>query len=233
MKLLDTLLGKTKPVQANLDALFSLPAAAITLETTTGLAPSGRAGVCFKPPAGQSFEDMQHDLEQLLQMPDDAGTSTESLAAAPQTAAPQTGSGTPESPGGAESRAAGSATIEVRHEADAYGYRWIILGGTGIDDLVTRVHMVHSSLSDAGWGTQLLCSVVGFVPGGGADDSAVDQPVYLIYLAKQGTFYPFAPSGKEKRDVELELRLKSFLAGDLAIEPDLDRWFPIWDLPIA
>ena len=54
-----------------------------------------------------------------------------------------------------------------------------------------------------------------------------------MYLAKQGTFYPFAPTGHEQRDTELELRLKGVLADDLPVEPDLSRWFPIWDLPIA
>ncbi len=109
--------------------------------------------------------------------------------------------------------------------------------------------MVHSSLQDAGWSTQLLCSVFGFAPGTGAElESAADagapeatgstadtitQPLYLVYLAKQGTFYPFAPTGDEQRDNELELRLKGMLAEDLPIEPDLSRWFPMWDLPIA
>src|SRR5579863_10269029 len=72
MGLFDTLLGRTKPVRANLDALFSLPSAAITLQVTAGLLPTGRAGVCFKPPAGQPFAEMQAELEQLLTTPDSA-----------------------------------------------------------------------------------------------------------------------------------------------------------------
>ena len=66
MGLFDTLLGRTKPVQANLDALFALPSAAITLQVTAGLVPTGKAGVCFKPPAGQNFTEMQSELEKLL-----------------------------------------------------------------------------------------------------------------------------------------------------------------------
>ena len=61
----------------------------------------------------------------------------------------------------------------------------------------------------------------------------ITRPLYIVYLAKQGTFYPFAPTGAEQRDNELELRLKGMLADDLPIEPDLSRWFPMWDLPIA
>ena len=211
MGLLDTILGRTKPVRANLDALFSLPPAAVTLQVSAGLVPSGRAGVCFKPPAGQPFEQMQGELEQLLQMGDQSGPAGTPAA------------GTP---------AAGTPT--VRHVGDSYGYRWIVVEGGAIDDLVTRVHMVHSSLEDAGWSQQLLCSVFGFVPGGdGTATDAVSRPLFVVYLAKRGTFYPFAPNGKEQRDTELELRIRSLIDHDLPIETDLSRWFPLWDLPIA
>lgn len=224
MGLFDTLLGRTKPVRANLDALFALPSAAVTLQVTAGLVPTGRAGVCFKPPAGQPFAEVQSELEQLLATPDDPGT----------------GAPSPTSP---------TSVPTVRHVGDKFGYRWIIVEASAVDDLVTRVHMVHSSLQDAGWSTQLLCSVFGFAPGpaqgaaasaetgappasGSAADS-ITRPLYIVYLAKQGTFYPFAPTGDEQRDNELELRLKSMLADDLPMEPDLSRWFPMWDLPIA
>ncbi len=56
---------------------------------------------------------------------------------------------------------------------------------------------------------------------------------YVVYLFKRGTFYPFVPDGHEHRDLEQELKLKSLLAGDLALESDLDRWFPLWDLPVG
>jgi hypothetical protein len=145
----------------------------------------------------------------------------------------------------------------VRHVGDSFGYRWILVEGGELDDLVTRVHMVHSSIEEGGWSTQLLCSVFGFAPGGDPDaDSgaasatgrgtppplpgdvrepteAVDRPLYLVYLAKRGTFYPFAPSGKEQRDTELELRLRGILGNDLPVEADLSNWFPIWDLPVT
>ncbi len=90
MGLFDTLLGRTKPVRANLDALFSLPSAAITLQVTAGLVPTGRAGVCFKPPAGQPFAEMQAELEQLLSTPDESTTD-----AAPPGATPSRPGATP------------------------------------------------------------------------------------------------------------------------------------------
>jgi hypothetical protein len=235
MGLFDTLLGRTKPVKANLDALFALPSAAVTLQVTSGLVATGNAGVCFKPPAGQNFADMQTELEKLLELGDPgtaSGTSTPSGAPATTAGAPAGGPApAATTTGGTESAA---STLTVRHVGDRFGYRWILVEGGGLDDLVTRVHMVHSSLEDAGWSPQLLCSVFAFAPdpSAGAAD-AVTQPIFLVYLAKQGTFYPFAPTGHEQRNTELELRIRGVLGTDLPVEPDLSRWFPIWDLPVA
>jgi hypothetical protein len=53
-----------------------------------------------------------------------------------------------------------------------------------------------------------------------------------VYLFKQGTFYPFAPRDDERRDNELELRLRAQLQEDLPIEPDLSRWLALWKLPV-
>jgi PspA associated protein B len=210
MKLLDTLFGRTKPVKANLDALFSLPSAAITLEVSAGYVPTGNAGVCFKPPTGQPFAEVQAEIEQLLRMPDDDPNGAPDVAATPRD----------------------GTRVRVNDVADSFGYRWILVEGQGIDDLVTRVHVVHSSLEDAGWSTQILCSVFAFAHDDHAGSGEVVSPVYLVYLAKRGTFYPFAPTGKEQRDNELELSLRATIGTDLPVEEDLTRWFPLWDLPL-
>ena len=55
---------------------------------------------------------------------------------------------------------------------------------------------------------------------------------FLVYLYKRGTFYPFAPDGPEHRDNELELRIRAVVGADLPVEPDLTRWFPLWDMPL-
>ena len=68
MGLFDTILGRTKPVQSNLDALFALPSASITLQSASAMTCSGHAGVCFKPPSGQGFADMQSEVVALLGM---------------------------------------------------------------------------------------------------------------------------------------------------------------------
>jgi hypothetical protein len=69
--LLDTILGRSKPVRANLDALFALPTAALTLQSAGGLVTSGHAGVCWKPPPGQGTADAQKEILELVG--DDSG----------------------------------------------------------------------------------------------------------------------------------------------------------------
>jgi len=65
---LDTILGRTKPVQPKLDDLFQLPTAAITLEAALGLKPTGAGSVCFRAPEGRAFSDIEKDVRDLLNM---------------------------------------------------------------------------------------------------------------------------------------------------------------------
>jgi PspA associated protein B len=109
---------------------------------------------------------------------------------------------------------------------DRYGYRWVVIADPDMEDLVTSVHLVNSTLEQHGFGPQLLCSVFAFT-----DDAG--KRFHLVYLYKRGTFYPFAPLGGEKRDNELELRVKAALGGDLPVEPELARWFALWGLPLG
>jgi hypothetical protein len=69
---LDTLLGRTKPVQPNLDALFSLPTAAITLQAAMGFVPTGAGSVCFRATEGRAFHDIEREVRELLSMGADA-----------------------------------------------------------------------------------------------------------------------------------------------------------------
>ena len=201
VKIVDVLLGRTKPVQANFDHLFGLPGARITLEAAEGLRPTGEAGVCFKPAAGQPFAATSAEIDELLNLGDKG---------------------------------------KVRDETDSFGYRWIVLDADDFEDLVNRVHVVNTTLEENGYGPQLLCSVFGFeaVPGGAADPAtgngaAKVAGTYLVYLYKRGTFYPFVPLPEaERRDGEGERNLNGTLTSDLAMEPELERWFPLWGLPV-
>jgi PspA associated protein B len=191
MGLLDSLLGRSKPKKPDLDALFALPSAAVTLETSAGLKPVGAAAVCFKPASGQAFAGMRSELQDLLKL------------------------------------SAGQSDSRLEETDDEYGYHWLVVKDPDLSDLVGSIHLVNTTLEDRGFGPQLLCSVFGFSGGNR------NEELYLVYLYKRGTFYPFAPRSGEKRDNELELRARGILAQDLKIEQDLTRWFPLWGVPIA
>jgi hypothetical protein len=46
-------------------------------------------------------------------------------------------------------------------------------------------------------------------------------------------YYPFVPApGTQKRNTERELQLKAQLGADLPLEPELERWFPLWEIPL-
>jgi hypothetical protein len=69
---LDTLLGRTKPVQPKLDALFALPTAAVTLQAAMGFTPTGTGSVCFRPAEGRAFTEIEAEVRELLSMGADA-----------------------------------------------------------------------------------------------------------------------------------------------------------------
>jgi hypothetical protein len=190
MRWLDTLLGRSKPVAPDLDALFALPSAAVTLEASTGLRPTGVGSVCVKPAEGPGFARAHDEALALLQVDDAA---------------------------------------QVHDVRDSYGYLWSTCTTTPdrLPDLVTALHGANTSYEAAGHGPGLLCSVVGFR----GDVEGRRRDVGLVYLYKRGTFYPFVPSGPKHRDTALELQLRGVLAGDLTVEPELQRWFALWDAP--
>ncbi|GAA3065530.1 PspA-associated protein PspAB [Streptomyces glomeratus] len=192
MGLLDILLGRTKPVAPDLDRLFALPSAAVTLEVAAGFTPTGTGAVCFATVEGGAFTEANREVQALL----DADTDR---------------TGPP---------------VELRR--DDYGYSWLVSRRSPdqLSSLVNDLHAVNSAMEVNGFGPQLLCSVAGFRDEGG-------RRLGLVYLYKRGTFYPFAPlpGPGERRDNALELQIKAALAGELRIEQDLGRWFPIWGAP--
>jgi hypothetical protein len=58
--------GRTKPKRANLDSLFLVPSAAITLETSAGFTPTGTGSVCYRAADGAAYQQMQDDVVALL-----------------------------------------------------------------------------------------------------------------------------------------------------------------------
>ncbi|MFD7509449.1 hypothetical protein ACFV5N_08910 [Streptomyces sp. NPDC059853] len=72
MGFLDIILGRSKPVKPDLDQLFAVPSAALTLEAGAGFTPTGRGSVCFASVEGGAFSRIQEDVRGLL----DADTAT-------------------------------------------------------------------------------------------------------------------------------------------------------------
>ncbi|MET9971743.1 hypothetical protein ABZZ80_39065 [Streptomyces sp. NPDC006356] len=66
MGLLDILFGRTKPVAPDLDQLFGLPSAAVTLEAAAGFRPTGSGAVCFATVEGAVFEQTHREVQALL-----------------------------------------------------------------------------------------------------------------------------------------------------------------------
>ncbi len=190
MGLRDTLFGRTKQVAPQLDNLFALPTAALTLQSELDLVTSGQAGLCFKAGSGESTLVTDADILSLLNFEADKDS--------------------------------------VSVTTDDLGFKWLVVKDPTVDGQVTKIHAANASMVDHDLGPRLLCAVFGFVPATPPGEGSVR----LVYLLKQGTFYPFAPTGPNQRDNELELRVKSFLSGDLAIEKDLSRWMALWNLPV-
>ena len=114
-------------------------------------------------------------------------------------------------------------TVETRD--DEYDYRWMILRDPDFDDLVVGVNAVSGALEAGGYGERILCAVFAF-------EDADGRSLYWIYNYKRGAFYPFVPAGDHARDNERELRLKAQIGAELPLEAELERWFPLWGIPI-
>jgi hypothetical protein len=183
---LDTLLGRTPPIEPDLDVLFAIPSSAYTLQAALDLEPTGVGGVCFKAAEGAAAAQSEDDIRALLDL---------------------------------------DPTLAVSLRQDEFAFTWITCTQSTVDlpALVTGLHAINATLTDAGFGPSLLCTVVGFhIP-----TSETPSRAGLVYLFKRGTVYPFAPTGMRQRDTALEMRIRAAL-----VEPDLRRWFPIWDAPL-
>ena len=108
---------------------------------------------------------------------------------------------------------------------DDFGYRWMTLSDEDFEDLVVGINAVSTALEAGGYGERILCAVFAF-----RDER--HRRVYWIYNYKRGAFYPFAPTGAQERDTERELRLKAQIGSELPLEAELERWFPLWGIPI-
>lgn len=181
----DAITGRRKPRTAQLDALFALPAAAVTLQASADFRMTGRGAIAFRPAEGPAFAQTLRDVVALLDNDDDP---------------------------------------DVELSTDEFGFTWLLARQDDMGALVTDLHAVTTALEVEGFGHAVLCALVSFTDSSG-------RRLALVYLSKQGTFYPFAPTGPQQRDNVLELQVRTLLAQDLPIEPDLARWMALWGAP--
>jgi hypothetical protein len=206
MGLRDMLTGRHTVKGPAPDRLFAISTAYVTLQAEHNIEPAGAAAIVFQALATGDFESTLKDMEEVV-------TAT-----------------------------GGDSGTTVATEDDSYGYRWMVLrnppGAPSVEDLAVGINAVSSSIETAGYGERLLCAVFAFAassPQGGAQK----RPVYFIYNYKRGYWYPFVPVGAAgdaehpgERSTERELQLKAQMASELPIEPEIERWFPLWGIPI-
>jgi hypothetical protein len=194
------------------DRLFAISTAYVALETEHQIAPTGDAAIVFQALATSEFEATLKEMEELV-------TAT-----------------------------CGESGTTVSTQDDSYGYRWMILknaeGKASVEDLAVGINAVSGAIETAGHGDRLLCAVFAFADrsgAGGSDGASRGRRVYFIYNYKRGYWYPFVPArsdgasqsdSEQQRSTERELQIKAQIGSELPIEPEIERWFPLWGIPI-
>jgi hypothetical protein len=203
MGLRDMLTGRHQVKGPAKDRMFAISTAYVTLETEHNIESTGSAAIVFQALATSEFQTALGEMEEVVKATGaDSGT-------------------------------------QVSSEQDTFGYRWMILRAGGIEDLAVGINAISSSIESAGHGERLLCAVFAFRDTSGQTGTGQGQRIYFIYNYKRGYWYPFVPTGPAERNsepgersTERELQLKAQLASELPIEPEIERWFPLWGIPI-
>ena len=207
MGFLDALTGRHKLSGPAPDRLFAITTAAVTLESSYGIVSTGTAAIVFQPLATSEFESTLKDMEEVV-------------------------------------RSTGSERgLSVSSKDDDYGFRWMVMHDGGVEDLAVGINAVSDSIELAGHGERLLCAVFAFSEGspgsrgtegdgGAAGTAGGGRRIHFIYNYKRGLWYPFVPAGPNQRSTERELQLKAQIGSELPLEGELERWFPLWGIPI-
>ena len=176
----------TKPAQADLDALFALPSAAVTLQAATGLRPTGLGSVCFRAAEGGAFATLAADV-----------------ARAADSGRPRS-----RSPGLLRLHVAAGAPRARRVQRPGHRpARGQLLPGGG------RVRPVAAVLA----GRRSPTRTAGGSPWSTSTSGAPSTRSRRC-PASAGTTRWSSRSGARS-------------AGELPLEPDLGRWFPVWGAP--
>ena len=110
---------------------------------------------------------------------------------------------------------------------DSYGYLWIILQSSEIEDIISAISAVGQTINDRGFSKQLFAAVFQF-----SNNNNKTNNRYLIYNYNLNKFYPFVPVNKNERDNEIEREIMLTIVAEMPFEKDASLWYPIWDLPL-
>ncbi len=203
MGLRDILTGRHEVKGPAPDRLFAITTAYVDLQAEHGVDPAGGAAIVFQALATSEFESTLKEMEEVV-------TAT-----------------------------GGENGTTVSTEDDSYGYRWMILksptDAPSVEDLAVAVNAVSGSIETAGFGERLLCAVFAFDDHARGGEAAGSRGrIYFIYNYKRGYWYPFvpAPGNAQERSTERELQLKAQVGPEMPLEPEIERWFPLWGIPI-
>jgi hypothetical protein len=116
--------------------------------------------------------------------------------------------------------------LSFRDVTDQYGYLWIILEGSRIEDLLAGLTAAGGIVEEKGFSDQLLAAVFEFK----SDRDGSLQ--YLIYNFRRNNFYPFVPTTGKSRDTDKEMKIMSSIGDEVPFERDFSLWYPLWDLPL-
>ena len=103
----------------------------------------------------------------------------------------------------------------------------MVLADPDMEDLVVGVNAVSTAIQGGGYGDRVLCAVFAF-----RDDARQARLLDLQLQARRASTRSCPAGGAQQRDNERELRLKAQIGADLPVEPELERWFPLWGIPI-
>jgi hypothetical protein len=198
----DILTGRHQVKGPAPDRLFAISTAYIALQSEHQVDPTGTAAIVFQALQTSEFETSLKETEEVV------------------------------------SATGGDSGTTVSSQDDSFGYRWMILrnpaGAPSVEDLAVGINAVSSSIETAGHGERLLCAVFAFATEANGPRASAGQHIYFIYNYKRGTWYPFvpAPGSGQERATERELQLKAQMATELPMEQEIERWFPLWGIPI-
>ncbi|MGO9957482.1 MAG: PspA-associated protein PspAB [Solirubrobacteraceae bacterium] len=225
MGLLSILTGRKQLAKPAPDRLFAMSTAYVTLETGMQITTRGSAAIVFQALATADFQSIVTDMEEVVR-----ATASDS-ATTVHTREDEFGFSwlilKQDDPGDARSGEAGSAEAgSAEAGSAATGSAEAGSRAGSFDDLVVGINAVSTALEAGGYGERILCAVFAF-------RDARGRALYWIYNYKRGMFYPFvAAGGPQQRDNERELVLRAQIGRELPVEPELQRWFPLWGIPI-